>query len=276
MEDWRTRRGGGLALAAAPPSPVSRLSKRAFVTHHRAMASTDASSASSASAAHAGAHGAGSAVHVAPLKGISLHATAAGAHLRRVGIVHTQWNREVVDALVNGAIGELQAQGVSRENILVVSVRFGPALAAVRCCERWWGMRDCIESQRTDDALTRPARPYLFFFFCRCLDPTSFPWAPSASWSRAAWTPCCAWAASSRARRCTSSTFARPSRRRVVPQQQHSRLAFTLHTIAAVQGRPPFARDSTPSDDFFLVPPWLSPLPHPPPRFPSCRRESCG
>ena len=88
------------------------------------MSSSDAASA--ASAGHAAQHGAGAAAGSAAvthsLKGISLHATAPGAHHRRVGIVHTQWNREVVDALVNGAIGELQTQGVARENILVISV----------------------------------------------------------------------------------------------------------------------------------------------------------
>ncbi len=57
------------------------------------------------------------------IKGISAVSNIEGASSRKIGIVHTQWNKEVVNALVDGAVGELKAQGVLAENIKVISVR---------------------------------------------------------------------------------------------------------------------------------------------------------
>jgi 6,7-dimethyl-8-ribityllumazine synthase len=93
------------------------------------MASTD----DAAGVAAGGGHGA----HGGSLKGIAAHSGAPGAHSRRVGIVHTQWNREVVDALVAGATGELRAQGVHRDNILVLSVRVPDALTVATPRAPW-------------------------------------------------------------------------------------------------------------------------------------------
>jgi 6,7-dimethyl-8-ribityllumazine synthase len=56
------------------------------------------------------------------LKGIALRDSVPGAG-RRVGIVHTQWNTEVVGALVQGARAELAKQGVADSDIVVLSVR---------------------------------------------------------------------------------------------------------------------------------------------------------
>lgn len=40
----------------------------------------------------------------------------------RVGILHARWNREVIDALVAGAVAKLGAMGVVEDNIVVESV----------------------------------------------------------------------------------------------------------------------------------------------------------
>jgi hypothetical protein len=65
----------------------------------------------------------------APLKGIALHGEGAlkvdGNTL--IGIVHSTWNREVIDALVSGAVEELKRQGMKEENIIIQSVRGTPA-----------------------------------------------------------------------------------------------------------------------------------------------------
>ena len=37
----------------------------------------------------------------------------------RVGIIHARWNKEVIDALVNGAIKRLLSLGVKEENIVI-------------------------------------------------------------------------------------------------------------------------------------------------------------
>lgn len=40
----------------------------------------------------------------------------------RVGIIHARWNREIIDALVKGAIDRMLSMGVKEENIVVESV----------------------------------------------------------------------------------------------------------------------------------------------------------
>ncbi|CDO94184.1 unnamed protein product [Kluyveromyces dobzhanskii CBS 2104] len=40
----------------------------------------------------------------------------------RVGIIHARWNRQIIDALVEGAIKRLQSLGVKEENIVVETV----------------------------------------------------------------------------------------------------------------------------------------------------------
>ncbi|KZT61583.1 DMRL synthase family protein [Calocera cornea HHB12733] len=55
------------------------------------------------------------------LKGLSSGASFDGSALR-IGIVHTRWNKVVVDALVSGAVGKLRERGVRQENIVVQEV----------------------------------------------------------------------------------------------------------------------------------------------------------
>ena len=58
-----------------------------------------------------------------PLKGISHDLLAPGAGVGlRVGIVHSQWNAAVIDALVDGARRELLACGVLPADVVVESV----------------------------------------------------------------------------------------------------------------------------------------------------------
>ncbi|QLL33117.1 hypothetical protein HG536_0E00270 [Torulaspora globosa] len=40
----------------------------------------------------------------------------------RVGIIHARWNREIIDALVKGAIDRMLSMGVKEENIVVETV----------------------------------------------------------------------------------------------------------------------------------------------------------
>lgn len=40
----------------------------------------------------------------------------------RIGIVHARWNKECIDALVNGCVGSLKKAGVHEENIVIESV----------------------------------------------------------------------------------------------------------------------------------------------------------
>ena len=53
----------------------------------------------------------------------------------RIAIVHARWNREVIDALVAGAVATLKEHGVKESNIVVQSVpgSFELPLAAQRC-----------------------------------------------------------------------------------------------------------------------------------------------
>ena len=57
------------------------------------------------------------------VKGIALcsDATQLGK-LRRVGIVHTEWNTEIVGALLEAAVSELRRQGVAADDIVVQPV----------------------------------------------------------------------------------------------------------------------------------------------------------
>ncbi|KAI3625272.1 hypothetical protein CBS9595_000633 [Malassezia furfur] len=45
-----------------------------------------------------------------------------GSEKLRIGIVHARWNKEIIDALVAGAVQSLQKAGVPTENILIESV----------------------------------------------------------------------------------------------------------------------------------------------------------
>lgn len=47
--------------------------------------------------------------------------TLAGNDLK-IGIVHTRWNKEVVQALVEGTVERLQSLGVKKENIIVQQI----------------------------------------------------------------------------------------------------------------------------------------------------------
>ena len=55
----------------------------------------------------------------------------------RVAIVHSRWNKSVIDALVAGTIAKLKATGVKDTNIVVQSVpgSFELPLACAKCVE---------------------------------------------------------------------------------------------------------------------------------------------
>jgi len=142
------------------------------------------------------------------LKGIALGALVPGAADFKVGIVHTEWNAAVIDALLAGARAELARQGVREENVVVVKVRAegrARARAGARAAAR-------ARPHARARALTPPRAPAPPTLFARrSRAPSSSP-SPPSSCSRA-YTPSSRSGASSRARRCTLSTFARPSRR---------------------------------------------------------------
>ncbi|QLQ80675.1 hypothetical protein HG537_0E00280 [Torulaspora globosa] len=58
----------------------------------------------------------------------------------RVGIIHARWNREIIDALVKGAIERMLSMGVREENIVVESVPGSFELP--------WGCRRFVEMNR--------------------------------------------------------------------------------------------------------------------------------
>ena len=53
----------------------------------------------------------------------------------RIAIVHSRWNKEVIDALVTGTVRKLKEYGVKESNIVVQSVpgSFELPLAASKC-----------------------------------------------------------------------------------------------------------------------------------------------
>ena len=53
----------------------------------------------------------------------------------RIAIVHSRWNKEVIDALVGGTITKLKSHGVKESNIVVQSVpgSFELPLACSKC-----------------------------------------------------------------------------------------------------------------------------------------------
>ena len=55
------------------------------------------------------------------IKGLEKAKTMDGSSLR-VAIVHARWNREVIDALVAGAVATLKTHGVKESNIVVQTV----------------------------------------------------------------------------------------------------------------------------------------------------------
>ena len=55
------------------------------------------------------------------VKGLEKAKTMDGSALR-VAIVHARWNREVIDALVAGAVATLKSHGVRENNIVVQTV----------------------------------------------------------------------------------------------------------------------------------------------------------
>jgi 6,7-dimethyl-8-ribityllumazine synthase len=56
------------------------------------------------------------------IKGVDTTAPAIDGSALRIGIVHARWNKEVIDALVTGALTKLAERGVKDENIVVQSV----------------------------------------------------------------------------------------------------------------------------------------------------------
>jgi 6,7-dimethyl-8-ribityllumazine synthase len=55
------------------------------------------------------------------MKGPSSNDQHDGAALR-IAIVHARWNKQIVDALVAGAVAKLTERGVTRENVVIESV----------------------------------------------------------------------------------------------------------------------------------------------------------
>ena len=58
----------------------------------------------------------------ASIKGTSLDRIAHRASELRIGIVHTQWNTEIIGSLLAGALEELRRQGVPDASVHVVTV----------------------------------------------------------------------------------------------------------------------------------------------------------
>ncbi|EJU00783.1 6-7-dimethyl-8-ribityllumazine synthase [Dacryopinax primogenitus] len=56
------------------------------------------------------------------LKGLTSSTDTFSGEGLRIGIVHTRWNKQVVDALVAGALGKLRERGVKQENVVVQEV----------------------------------------------------------------------------------------------------------------------------------------------------------
>ncbi|KAK0463581.1 6,7-dimethyl-8-ribityllumazine synthase [Desarmillaria tabescens] len=59
---------------------------------------------------------------MASIKGLLPSETKYDGSALRIAIVHARWNREVIDALVAGAIQKLKESGVKESNIVVQSV----------------------------------------------------------------------------------------------------------------------------------------------------------
>ena len=56
------------------------------------------------------------------IKGPAPPPTKLDGSALRVAIVHSRWNKEVIDALVTGTIAKLKEHGVKESNIVVQSV----------------------------------------------------------------------------------------------------------------------------------------------------------
>lgn len=63
----------------------------------------------------------------------------------RVGIIHARWNREIIDALVKGAIERMLSMGVKEENIVVETVPGSFELP--------WGCRRFVEIHKQEGRL---------------------------------------------------------------------------------------------------------------------------
>jgi 6,7-dimethyl-8-ribityllumazine synthase len=60
--------------------------------------------------------------HDSSIKGPSSSGESFDGSPLRIAIVHARWNKEVIDALLSGAIAKLKAMGVKEANIVVQSV----------------------------------------------------------------------------------------------------------------------------------------------------------
>jgi len=56
------------------------------------------------------------------VKGLSPSSETFDGSALRIAIVHARWNKEVIDALVGGAVAKLKERGVKEQNILIQSV----------------------------------------------------------------------------------------------------------------------------------------------------------
>ena len=61
-------------------------------------------------------------LHDSAIKGPSSSGESFDGSPLRIAIVHARWNKEVIDALLSGAIAKLRAMGVKEGNIVVQSV----------------------------------------------------------------------------------------------------------------------------------------------------------
>ena len=56
------------------------------------------------------------------IKGPAAAPTSFDGSSLRIAIVHSRWNKTVIDALVSGTVATLKAQGVKESNIVIESV----------------------------------------------------------------------------------------------------------------------------------------------------------
>lgn len=72
---------------------------------------------------------------MATIKGLEAPTEKLNGENLRICIVHARWNREVIDALVAGALAKLAAAGVKKENIVVETVpgSFELPMACAKC-----------------------------------------------------------------------------------------------------------------------------------------------
>jgi len=69
------------------------------------------------------------------IKGVASSEVSYDGSDLRVGIVHARWNKEIIEALLEGAVTKLKERGVKEHNITIQSVpgSFELPLATSKC-----------------------------------------------------------------------------------------------------------------------------------------------